>query len=113
MPDGRRPEPGGWNRIHFAVEDSASDVQRLKGTDVNFRNEIMTGPGSQQIRRKDAFANQSSSSSHRHHASHDSGGTVLTTKQGPPSRSPIVPLLAEAVGKRSEVATSGAVRSRR
>jgi hypothetical protein len=50
MPDGRRPEPGGWNRIHFVVEDIASEVQRLKGTDVNFRNEIVTGPGSQQIR---------------------------------------------------------------
>jgi hypothetical protein len=49
-PDGRRPEPGSWNRIHFIVEDIASEVQRLKGTDVSFRNEIVTGPGSQQIR---------------------------------------------------------------
>jgi hypothetical protein len=45
MPDGRRPEPGGWNRIHFVVEAIASEVQWLKGTDVNFRNEILTGPG--------------------------------------------------------------------
>jgi hypothetical protein len=57
MPDGRRPEPRGWNRIHFVVEDSASEARRLKGTDVNFRNEIVTGPGSQQIRRKDASGN--------------------------------------------------------
>jgi hypothetical protein len=49
-PTGRRPEPGGWNRIHFVVEDIASEVQRLKGTNVNFRNEIVTAPGSQQIR---------------------------------------------------------------
>jgi hypothetical protein len=45
MPDSRRPEPGGWNRIHFVVEDIASEVPRLKGTNVNFRNEIATGPG--------------------------------------------------------------------
>jgi hypothetical protein len=50
MPNGRRPEPGGWNRIHFVVEDIASEVQRLIGTDVNFPNEIVTVPGSQQIR---------------------------------------------------------------
>jgi hypothetical protein len=57
MPDGRRPEPGGWNRIHFVVEDIASEVQRLKGTDVNFLNEILTRPGSQQIRLEGAFGN--------------------------------------------------------
>lgn len=57
MPDGRRPEPGGWNRIHFVVEDIASEVQRLKGTDVNVRNEIVTGPGSQQIRLEGASGN--------------------------------------------------------
>ena len=45
MPDGRTPEPGGWNRIHFDVEDIASEVQRLKGTEVNFRNEIVTVAG--------------------------------------------------------------------
>ena len=44
MPDGRTPSPGGWNRIHFVVEDIAS-VQRLRDTGVSFRNEIVTGPG--------------------------------------------------------------------
>ena len=62
MPNGRRPEPGGWNRIHFDVEDIASEVQRLKGTDVNFRNEIVTSPGSQQIRLEGLRKTQSSSS---------------------------------------------------
>jgi hypothetical protein len=57
MPDGPRPKPGGWNRIHFVVEDIASEVQRLKGTDVNFRNEIVTSPGSQQIRLESASGN--------------------------------------------------------
>ena len=45
MPDGRRPEPGGWNRIHFIVEDIAADVGRLRSAGVTFRNEIISGPG--------------------------------------------------------------------
>jgi catechol 2,3-dioxygenase-like lactoylglutathione lyase family enzyme len=49
MPDGRRPEPGGWNRIHFVVEDIASEVDRLRGAGLHFRNDIVTGPGGQQI----------------------------------------------------------------
>jgi catechol 2,3-dioxygenase-like lactoylglutathione lyase family enzyme len=48
MPDGRKPQPGGWNRIHFIVEDIARDVERLRKADVRFRNEIITGPGGQQ-----------------------------------------------------------------
>jgi catechol 2,3-dioxygenase-like lactoylglutathione lyase family enzyme len=48
MPDGRKPQPGGWNRIHFIVEDIARDVERLRKADVSFRNEIITGPGGQQ-----------------------------------------------------------------
>ena len=55
MPDGRTPEPGGWNPIHFVVEVIASEVRRLKATDVNFHNESVTVPGSEQVRRKDAF----------------------------------------------------------
>jgi catechol 2,3-dioxygenase-like lactoylglutathione lyase family enzyme len=49
MPDGRKPTPGGWNRIHFVVEDINSEVQRLRDAGVRFRNEIVTGPGGQQI----------------------------------------------------------------
>jgi catechol 2,3-dioxygenase-like lactoylglutathione lyase family enzyme len=49
MPDGRRPEPGGWNRIHLIVEDIASDVERLRAAGLTFRNEIVSGPGGQQI----------------------------------------------------------------
>jgi hypothetical protein len=78
MPDSRRPEPGGRNRNHFDVEDIASELQRLKGTDVELPQRDRDRPGSQQIRRKNASGTQSSSSSQRHHASHDSGGTVLT-----------------------------------
>src|ERR687896_2699902 len=49
MPDGRTPQPGGWNRIHFIVEDLAAEVERLRAAGVKFRNEIVSGPGGQQI----------------------------------------------------------------
>ena len=49
MPDGRRPEPGGWNRIHFVVDDIATEVDRLRGAGLHFRNDIVTGPGGRQI----------------------------------------------------------------
>ena len=49
MPDGRRPEPGGWNRIHLIVEDIAADVERLRAAGLTFRNDIVSGPGGRQI----------------------------------------------------------------
>jgi catechol 2,3-dioxygenase-like lactoylglutathione lyase family enzyme len=49
MPDGRQPEPGGWNRIHFIVEDIAAEVERLRAAGVSFRSDIVTGPGGRQI----------------------------------------------------------------
>src|SRR5262245_42097524 len=49
MPDGRTPQPGGWNRIHFVVEDIAGDVERLRAAGVTFRHDILSGPGGQQI----------------------------------------------------------------
>ena len=49
MPDGRTPEPGGWNRIHFVVDDIAAEVERLRATGARFRNDIIRGPGGKQI----------------------------------------------------------------
>jgi catechol 2,3-dioxygenase-like lactoylglutathione lyase family enzyme len=49
MPDGRKPGPGGWNRIHFVVDDIAAEVERLRSAGVSFRNEIISGPGGRQI----------------------------------------------------------------
>jgi catechol 2,3-dioxygenase-like lactoylglutathione lyase family enzyme len=49
MPDGRKPAPGGWNRIHFVVEDINDEVARLRDAGVPFPNEIVTGTGGQQI----------------------------------------------------------------
>jgi catechol 2,3-dioxygenase-like lactoylglutathione lyase family enzyme len=57
MPDGRQPAPGGWNRIHFVVDDIAAEVERLRGNGVGFRNEIISGPGGQQILLEDPSGN--------------------------------------------------------
>ena len=57
MPDGRTPEPGGWNRIHFIVDDIAADVERLRAAGLAFRNDIVTGPGGRQILLEDPSGN--------------------------------------------------------
>lgn len=49
LPDGRRPSPGGWNRIHLIVEELAKEVDRLRASGVQFRSDIVTGPGGSQI----------------------------------------------------------------
>ena len=49
MPDGRKPGPGGWNRIHLIVSDIQTEVERLRAEGVPFRNDIVTGPGGKQI----------------------------------------------------------------
>jgi catechol 2,3-dioxygenase-like lactoylglutathione lyase family enzyme len=57
MPDGRRPEPGGWNRIHLIVDDNATEVERLRAAGLAFRNDIVSGPGGQQILLDDPSGN--------------------------------------------------------
>jgi catechol 2,3-dioxygenase-like lactoylglutathione lyase family enzyme len=49
MPDGEKPGPGGWNRIHFIVDDIEAEVARLKGAGARFRNDILDGAGGKQI----------------------------------------------------------------
>jgi catechol 2,3-dioxygenase-like lactoylglutathione lyase family enzyme len=49
MPDGRKPASGGWNRIQLVVADIAAEVARLRAAGVTFRNDILKGPGGQQI----------------------------------------------------------------
>jgi len=49
MPDGRTPGPGGWNRIHFIVDDVEAEVGRLRDAGAQFRNDIIEGPGGKQI----------------------------------------------------------------
>jgi catechol 2,3-dioxygenase-like lactoylglutathione lyase family enzyme len=48
LPDGRRPEPGGWNRIHLIVDDIEAEVERLTADGLVFRSEIIRGPGGAQ-----------------------------------------------------------------
>jgi catechol 2,3-dioxygenase-like lactoylglutathione lyase family enzyme len=49
MSDGERPGPGGWNRIHLIVDDVEQEVDRLKQEGVEFRNDVVTGPGGAQV----------------------------------------------------------------
>lgn len=57
MPDGRTPEPGGWNRIQLEVEDLESEVERLSAAGASFRNEIVSGRGGKQILLEDPAGN--------------------------------------------------------
>lgn len=57
MPDGRKPEPGGWNRIHLLVDDIEAEVNRLRARGVRFRNNIVRGPGGAQILVEDPSGN--------------------------------------------------------
>ena len=57
MQDGRKPQPGGWNRVVLQVDDLAATVARLKAGGVSFRNEIVTGPGGRQILCEDPSGN--------------------------------------------------------
>ena len=49
MPDGRRPEPGGWNRFVIEVEDLAAAVTRMTAAGVTFRSAVVVGPGGRQV----------------------------------------------------------------
>jgi catechol 2,3-dioxygenase-like lactoylglutathione lyase family enzyme len=57
MPDGRVPEPGGWNRCVLRVTDLASLVPTLRAQGVAFRNDIVDGPGGRQILCEDPSGN--------------------------------------------------------
>jgi catechol 2,3-dioxygenase-like lactoylglutathione lyase family enzyme len=57
MPDGTKPEPGGWNRIHFIVDDIDTEVARLRDVGARFRNDIVEGPGGKQILLEDPSDN--------------------------------------------------------
>jgi catechol 2,3-dioxygenase-like lactoylglutathione lyase family enzyme len=57
MPDGRKPEPGGWNRIQLQVDDLASQVEALRKAGAHFRNDIVAGMGGKQILLDDPAGN--------------------------------------------------------
>jgi catechol 2,3-dioxygenase-like lactoylglutathione lyase family enzyme len=57
MPDGVKPGPGGWNRIHLIVDDIGAEVTRLRQEGLGFRNDVVTGPGGSQILLEDPSGN--------------------------------------------------------
>jgi catechol 2,3-dioxygenase-like lactoylglutathione lyase family enzyme len=57
MPDGRRPEPGGWNRIQLEADDLTGKVEALRKAGARFRNEIVAGIGGRQILLDDPSGN--------------------------------------------------------
>ena len=57
MPDGTKPEPGGWNRFAIEVDDLAATVEVLRRAGARFRNQIVTGVGGKQILVEDPSGN--------------------------------------------------------
>ena|SRR5690242_3796392 len=57
MDDGTQPAPGGWNRIHFVVDDFDTEVARLTEAGASFRNPAVVGPGGKQILLQDPSGN--------------------------------------------------------
>ena len=57
MPDGRKPEPGGWNRIQLQVDDLEDIVETLRNAGEHFRNDIVSGFGGKQILLDDPAGN--------------------------------------------------------
>ena len=57
MPDGRHPEPGGWNRFVIELEDIETRVEEMKSAGLRFRNEVVKGPGGKQILLEDPDGN--------------------------------------------------------
>jgi catechol 2,3-dioxygenase-like lactoylglutathione lyase family enzyme len=57
MPDGRRPEPGGWNRFQLEVDDLHAEVDRLRAAGAGFRSDILEGIGGDQILLEDPSGN--------------------------------------------------------
>ena len=57
MPDGERPGPGGWNRIHLVTDDLDAEIARLRDEGVPFRNDVVSGPGGRQILIQDPSGN--------------------------------------------------------
>jgi catechol 2,3-dioxygenase-like lactoylglutathione lyase family enzyme len=57
MPDGRKPVPGGWNRIVLRCDDLAADVARFRSLGLTFRSDIVLGPGGKQVLIEDPSGN--------------------------------------------------------
>jgi catechol 2,3-dioxygenase-like lactoylglutathione lyase family enzyme len=57
MPDGRRPEPGGWNRFQLEVDDLRAEFERLSAAGARFRSDYVEGMGGDQVLVEDPSGN--------------------------------------------------------
>lgn len=57
MPDGTKPEPGGWNRISLEVAGLDAIVESLRNEGVHFRSDVITGVGGRQVLLDDPSGN--------------------------------------------------------
>ncbi len=57
MPDGRKPTPGGWNRLVLELSDVAATAATLRAAGVVFRSDVITGPGGAQVLIEDPAGN--------------------------------------------------------
>lgn len=57
MPDGRKPQPGGWNRLVVEVQDIAATAAKLRNAGTTFRNDVIGGPGGSQVLVEDPSGN--------------------------------------------------------
>src|SRR5450755_2467288 len=57
MPDGTKPQPGGWNRLMLELPDLAAAVDELRKAEAHFRNDVVTGVGGKQILLEDPSGN--------------------------------------------------------
>jgi glyoxylase I family protein len=57
LPNGEHQQPGGWNRVVLRVTNLAASIERLKGSGLQFRNEVEAGPGGKQIQLQDPDGN--------------------------------------------------------
>lgn len=57
LPDGRKQEPGGWNRVVLSLTDLPARISALEKKGVHFRNKMEVGPGGKQIQIEDPDGN--------------------------------------------------------
>jgi glyoxylase I family protein len=57
LADGRKQEPGGWNRLVLQVKDLPARIEEMKKAGIQFRNEMEVGPGGKQIQIEDPDGN--------------------------------------------------------
>ena len=57
LPDGRRPEPGGWNRFQLEVSDLPAEIERLRAAGARFRSDLIQGIGGDQVLLEDPSGN--------------------------------------------------------